>query len=69
MCDFLFEDRIMKLLSEDEDEYHDFKLEWYTKHQKDEMIKDQKELFYYPLCLAIVLFFMANFSLPFRRKA
>lgn len=36
---------------------------------KDEMIKDQKELFYYPLCLAIVLFFMANFSLPFRRKA
>jgi len=35
---------------------------------KDEMIKDQKELFYYPLCLAIVLFFMANFSLPFRRK-
>ena len=40
MCDFLFEDRIMKLLSEDEDEYHGFKLEWYTKHQKDEMIKD-----------------------------
>ncbi|MCZ6156209.1 VWA domain-containing protein [Campylobacter ureolyticus] len=36
---------------------------------KDEMIKDQKELFYYPLCLAIVLFFMVNFSLPFRRKA
>ncbi|AKT90271.1 von Willebrand factor type A (vWA) domain protein (BatA domain) [Campylobacter ureolyticus RIGS 9880] len=36
---------------------------------KDEMIKDQKELFYYPLCLAIFLFFMANFSLPFRRKA
>lgn len=36
---------------------------------KDEMIKDQKELFYYPLCLAIVLFFTANFSLPFRRKA
>lgn len=36
---------------------------------KDEMIKDQKELFHYPLCLAIVLFFMANFSLPFRRKA
>lgn len=36
---------------------------------KDEMIKDQKELFYYPLCLTIVLFFMANFSLPFRRKA
>ncbi len=36
---------------------------------KDEMIKDQKELFYYPLCLSMVLFFMANFSLPFRRKA
>lgn len=36
---------------------------------KDEVIKDQKELFYYPLCLSIVLFFMANFSLPFRRKA
>lgn len=35
---------------------------------KDEVIKDQKELFYYPLCLSIVLFFMANFSLPFRRK-
>lgn len=36
---------------------------------KDEVIKDQKELFYYPLCLSIVLFFMVNFSLPFRRKA
>lgn len=36
---------------------------------KDEMIKDQKELFYYPLILAIILYFMANFSLPFRRKA
>lgn len=36
---------------------------------KDEVIKDQKELFYYPLILAIILYFMANFSLPFRRKA
>ena len=36
---------------------------------KDEVIKEQKELFYYPLILAIILYFMANFSLPFRRKA
>ncbi|MCZ6104846.1 vWA domain-containing protein [Campylobacter ureolyticus] len=36
---------------------------------KDEVIKDQKELFYYPLILAIILYFMANFSLPVRRKA
>jgi len=31
-------------------------------------IKDRLELFYYPLVLAILLFFMANFSLDFRKK-
>ena len=32
--------KINSLIKVDEDELHDFKLEWYTKHQKDEMIKD-----------------------------
>lgn len=36
----MFEEKIRNLIRLDEDEYHDFKLEWYTKHQKDEMIKD-----------------------------
>ncbi|MSN96947.1 VWA domain-containing protein [Campylobacter sp. FMV-PI01] len=40
-----------------------------AKSEEDEIIKDKKELFYYPLILAIILFFMANFSLPQRRKA
>ena len=31
-------------------------------------IKDKKELFYYPLLLAIALFFMANFSLDWRKR-
>ena len=31
-------------------------------------IKDRKELFYYPLLLAILLFFMANFSIDWRRR-
>ena len=31
-------------------------------------IKDKKELFYYPLLLAILLFFMANFSLDWRKR-
>ena len=35
-----FEKKINSLIKVDEDELHDFKLEWYTKHQKDEMIKD-----------------------------
>ena len=36
----MFEEKIRNLIRLDDDEYHDFKLEWYTKHQKDEMIKD-----------------------------
>lgn len=36
----MLEEEIRKLISIDEDEFHDFKLEWYTPHQKDEMIKD-----------------------------
>ncbi len=39
-----------------------------AKASQEEVIKDIKELFYYPLALAIVLFFIANFSLP-RRKS
>lgn len=31
---------ITKLICEDEDEYHDFKEEWYVQNKKDEMIKD-----------------------------
>ena len=31
---------IKKLLTSDEDEYHDFKREWYKDYQKAEMIKD-----------------------------
>jgi Ca-activated chloride channel homolog len=34
--------------------------------EKEEVIKDDKELFYYPLILAIILFFMGIFSLPRR---
>jgi hypothetical protein len=37
---YLFEERIRDLINTDEDEFHDFKLEWYTPYQKDEMIKD-----------------------------
>ena len=33
----------------------------------EKTIRDTKELFYYPLILAIISFFMANFSLPKRR--
>lgn len=33
-------DIITKLICEDEDEYHDFKEEWYVQNKKDEMIKD-----------------------------
>ena len=36
--------------------------------EKEEVIKDEKELFYYPLILAIILFFMGIFSLPRRQK-
>lgn len=39
-----------------------------SKFRADEktnsVIKDKKEMFYYPLILAIIFFFMANFSLP-----
>jgi Ca-activated chloride channel homolog len=34
--------------------------------EKEEVIKAEKELFYYPLILAIILFFMGIFSLPRR---
>ncbi len=33
----------------------------------EKIIKDIKELFYYPLLISIILFFIANFSLPSRR--
>lgn len=38
----MIEDTILQLIKEkeDEDEYHDFKAKWYSKNQKDEMIKD-----------------------------
>lgn len=35
---------------------------------KDEIIKDKKELFYYPLGVAIMLFFLGLFSINWRRK-
>ena len=35
-----FEKKINSLIKVDEDVYHDFKLEWYDKHHRDEMIKD-----------------------------
>lgn len=38
-----------------------------AKDEESSIIKDTKELFYYPLALAIVLFFTALFSLPRRR--
>ncbi|NLK67526.1 MAG: VWA domain-containing protein [Campylobacteraceae bacterium] len=38
--------------------------------EKEKVIRDTKELFYYPLILSIVFFFMANFSLPnFKKEA
>lgn len=33
-------DIISKLIQENEDEYHDFKKEWYSPNKKDELIKD-----------------------------
>jgi Ca-activated chloride channel family protein len=38
-----------------------------AKEQESSTIKDTKELFYYPLALAIILFFISLFSLPKRR--
>ena len=35
-----------------------------SKKEEDSTIKDRKELFYYPLSLAILLFFIALFSIP-----
>ncbi len=40
-----------------------------TKKSEETTIKDTKELFYYPLGAAIVLYFMSLFSLPRRRTA
>lgn len=34
----------------------------------EKILKNKNELFYYPLILAIILYFMANFSLNFRSK-
>jgi len=39
-----------------------------AKGNKDSIIKDKKELFYYPLALALLLFFMSNFSIRGRKK-
>ncbi len=39
-----------------------------AKGEKETLIKDKKELFYYPLALAILLFFMVSFSLRGRKK-
>ncbi|MCB9097735.1 VWA domain-containing protein [Arcobacter sp. s6] len=36
------------------------------EEEKEDVIKDEKELFIYPLILAIILFFMGIFSLPRR---
>ena len=37
-----------------------------AEKEKEDVIKDEKELFIYPLVLAIILFFMGIFSLPRR---
>ena len=37
-----------------------------AEKEKEDVIKDEKELFIYPLVLAIILFFMGTFSLPRR---
>ncbi|MDY0052395.1 MAG: hypothetical protein RBR65_07630, partial [Aliarcobacter sp.] len=37
-----------------------------AQEEKEDVIKDEKELFIYPLILAIILFFMGIFSLPRR---
>ncbi len=39
-----------------------------AKGSEESSIRDKLELFYFPLSLAILLFFMANFSLKGRRK-
>lgn len=39
-----------------------------AKVTKESSIRDKKELFYFPLILAIILFFMASFSLPTRSR-
>ena len=36
--------------------------------EESSTIKDRKEMFYYPLALALVLFFMGLFSLPRLKK-
>jgi Ca-activated chloride channel family protein len=38
-----------------------------TQKESTEVIKNRKELFYYPLVVAVILLFMALFSLPKRR--
>ena len=37
-----------------------------AEKEKEDVIKDEKELFIYPLIFAIILFFMGTFSLPRR---
>ena len=39
-----------------------------AQNEENSTIKDRKELFYYPLTLALLLFFMALFSLPKKEK-
>ncbi len=39
-----------------------------AKDEKESTIRDEKELFYYPLLLAIILFLISISSLPARRK-
>lgn len=39
-----------------------------AKDEEHSTIKDRKEMFYYPLALALVLYFMALFSLPRLKK-
>jgi Ca-activated chloride channel family protein len=46
----------------------EIKSKFSSQESKDIIIKDKKELFYYPLLLAITLFIFANSSLPSKRR-
>ncbi len=43
---------------------NEIKKRFKAKNDKELTIKNQKELFYYPLLISILLFFLASFSLP-----
>ncbi|CZE47001.1 vWA domain-containing protein [Campylobacter geochelonis] len=45
----------------------DMSAKFRDKNEQSTMINEQQELFYYPLVLALVFFFMAIFSLPTRK--